>query len=193
KVDWAAVKTDADAQAFVELFWARRDPTPETPVNELRQQFEQRIAEADKRYGFRNTPGSVTDQGLAYVLFGEPTERVRRVMKPVRSPRGMTHFQRPINTELWIYSGGAEQRVVGSIGRLRVGSGRQGVGSDGRDCTHPAIRSCPPSYRSGGARRRCRDRPAAEITGLRRLAFCDHRRRRFLWLQRLNAPRRRAA
>ena len=114
KTDWAAVKTDADAQKFVELFWARRDPTPETPVNELRQQIEPRIAEADKRYGFRDTPGSLTDQGLVYVLFGEPTEIVTRVMKPVGSLRGMTQFQRPINVTLWIYRGGAAERIAGT-------------------------------------------------------------------------------
>src|SRR5947208_3188845 len=51
KTDWASLKTDAEAKAFIELFWARRDPTPETPDNELRQQIETRIAEADKRCG----------------------------------------------------------------------------------------------------------------------------------------------
>jgi GWxTD domain-containing protein len=114
KADWAAVKTDAGAQAFVELFWARRDPTPDTPVNELREQFEQRIAEADKRFGFRNTPGSQTDQGLVYVLFGEPTQIVTRVMKPAASTRGMAQFQRPINVEQWIYRGSAAERVTGT-------------------------------------------------------------------------------
>ena len=48
QLDWASLKTDADAKAFIELFWARRDPTPDTPVNELRQEIEARIAEADK-------------------------------------------------------------------------------------------------------------------------------------------------
>src|SRR5262249_13173559 len=50
RIDWAAVKSDADAKSFVDVFWARRDPTPETEPNELRQQIESRIAEADKRY-----------------------------------------------------------------------------------------------------------------------------------------------
>src|SRR5207245_1480887 len=31
---WKTINDDADAQAFIDLFWARRDPTPDTPFNE---------------------------------------------------------------------------------------------------------------------------------------------------------------
>ena len=37
---WNQIKTDADAKAFTDLFWARRDPSPGTPVNEYRDAFE---------------------------------------------------------------------------------------------------------------------------------------------------------
>ena len=107
KADWASLKTDADAKAFIDLFWARRDPTPDTPVNELRQQLETRIAEANKRYSFGKTPGSQTDRGLVYALLGEPTQIVNRVPPP----RG---FERPINVEAWIYRSEAAERVAGT-------------------------------------------------------------------------------
>ena len=107
KTDWASLKADADATAFIELFWARRDPTPETPDNELRQQLERRIAEADKRFGFGKTPGSQTARGLVYALLGEPTQIVTGITRP----RG---FQRPINIEAWIYRNEAAERVVGT-------------------------------------------------------------------------------
>ncbi len=32
KTDWASVKTDADAKALIDIFCARRDPTPDTPA-----------------------------------------------------------------------------------------------------------------------------------------------------------------
>ena len=113
KTDWASVKTDAEAKAFIELFWARRDPTPETPDNELRQQIETRIADADKRFGFGKTPGSQTDRGLVYALVGEPTQIVNRVTRP-GVVGSASQFQRPINIEAWIYRNEAAQRVTGT-------------------------------------------------------------------------------
>ncbi len=37
---WSSVVTDEDAKRFIELFWARRDPTPDTPANEFRAEVE---------------------------------------------------------------------------------------------------------------------------------------------------------
>jgi GWxTD domain-containing protein len=114
KTDWAALKSDADAERFIELFWARRDPTPDTPPNELRQQLENRMAEADKRFGSGKTPGSQTDHGLVYVLLGEPSQIVNGVTQPQRFVSTMTQFQRPVNVETWIYKTEAAERVPGT-------------------------------------------------------------------------------
>ncbi len=113
KTDWAAVRSDADAKQFIEVFWARRDPTPDTPDNELRQQMEKRIAEADKRFAEGKTPGSQTQKGIVYTLLGEPVQVVNRVTRPARSAT-MSQFQRPINFETWIYRGEAAGRVPGT-------------------------------------------------------------------------------
>ena len=47
---WKNVKTDDEAHDFIELFWARRDPTPGTQINEFRDTFEGRVVYADKTY-----------------------------------------------------------------------------------------------------------------------------------------------
>ena len=39
----------AEAKAFIELFWAKRDPNLETPVNEFRQEFNMRVEAADAK------------------------------------------------------------------------------------------------------------------------------------------------
>lgn len=114
KTDWASLRTDAGAKAFIDLFWARRDPTPDTPVNELRQQFETRSAEADKRYKAAGTPGVQTDRGLVHVLLGEPTQIVASVSQPRRSSGTMARFNRPTNVERWIYRNEAAERVAGT-------------------------------------------------------------------------------
>jgi GWxTD domain-containing protein len=69
---WKTITTDADAQAFIDLFWARRDPTPGTPANETKVAFEERVQIADQRYGGR-TRGSLTDRGRTFILLGAPT------------------------------------------------------------------------------------------------------------------------
>lgn len=69
---WKAVKSDDDAKAFVDLFWARRDPTPDTPINEYRNAFEQRVVVADKEFGTSNARGAMTDRGKVFILLGPP-------------------------------------------------------------------------------------------------------------------------
>src|SRR6185503_20011317 len=56
---WRTIQTDADADAFVALFWARRDPTPGTPRNEFREDFEARVEAADKQLGTKTVRGSL--------------------------------------------------------------------------------------------------------------------------------------
>src|SRR5437899_6742519 len=47
---WKAVKSDTEADQFIALFWARRDPTPGTPRNEFREDFETRVQYADQHF-----------------------------------------------------------------------------------------------------------------------------------------------
>src|SRR5512138_1759294 len=58
---WSSVKTDADAQAFIDLFWARRDPTPGTAPNEYRDAFEKLVALADQNFAEGRMRGALTD------------------------------------------------------------------------------------------------------------------------------------
>src|SRR5207302_11511107 len=49
KAAWKNIQTDAAADEFIALFWARRDPTPATPRNEFREEFEARVKTAEDR------------------------------------------------------------------------------------------------------------------------------------------------
>ncbi len=70
--DWKNVRSDADAKAFADLFWARRDPTPTTLRNEFREEFEARVAAADKHFTTMKTKGSLSDRGRVLILLGAP-------------------------------------------------------------------------------------------------------------------------
>jgi GWxTD domain-containing protein len=69
-----ALKTDDARAVFIEKFWARRDTTRETLVNEYRQQFWQRVREANDLFLDSPGPGWSSDRGRIYILFGPPTE-----------------------------------------------------------------------------------------------------------------------
>ena len=66
---------------FLTEFWRERDPTPETPENDVRERFYQAVAYADRMYGERGragVPGWKTDRGRIYVRNGAPDETLDR-------------------------------------------------------------------------------------------------------------------
>ncbi len=63
----------ADSSDFIDRFWARRDPQPQTPGNSFKDLVSQRFADADILYTDEVVPGSLTDRGRALILMGPPT------------------------------------------------------------------------------------------------------------------------
>lgn len=70
---WRKVATDDEAVAFIDLFWARRDPTPGTATNEARNEHESRVAYADQEFVEKRKRGALTDRGRVYITMGNPT------------------------------------------------------------------------------------------------------------------------
>ncbi len=65
--------TDAEREKFVEQFWLRRDPTPDTPRNEFKEEHYRRIAYANTRFA-GGKAGWKTDRGRIYIQSGPPDE-----------------------------------------------------------------------------------------------------------------------
>ncbi len=63
--------TDELREEFIKTFWNRRDPTPETPFNEFREEHYRRIEFANKKY-FEGIAGWRSDRGRVYIMFGPP-------------------------------------------------------------------------------------------------------------------------
>lgn len=61
-----------EALAFVEGFWARRDPDPARAGNPARQMFSERVTAADVLYVDEGIRGSLTDRGRALIVLGPP-------------------------------------------------------------------------------------------------------------------------
>ena len=73
KKAFKALATDEEREQFVENFWLRRDPTPDTEENEFREEHYRRIAYANDRFA-SGIPGWKTDRGRIYIEYGPPDE-----------------------------------------------------------------------------------------------------------------------
>ena len=65
------LKTDEERENFIENFWRRRDPNPDTEENEFREEYYERIAYANERFA-SGIPGWMTDRGRIYITWGKP-------------------------------------------------------------------------------------------------------------------------
>jgi len=65
--------TDEEREQFIEQFWLRRDPSPDSQENEFKEEHYRRIAYANERYA-SGIPGWKTDRGRIYITFGPPDE-----------------------------------------------------------------------------------------------------------------------
>jgi GWxTD domain-containing protein len=65
--------TDSERDNFIEQFWLRRDPTPDTAENEFKEEHYRRIQYANERFA-AGVPGWKTDRGMIYIKFGKPDE-----------------------------------------------------------------------------------------------------------------------
>ena len=67
------LETDDERERFIEEFWRRRDPDPDTDENEFREEYYERIAYANEHYA-SGIPGWKTDRGRIYITWGKPDE-----------------------------------------------------------------------------------------------------------------------
>jgi len=67
------LQTDEEREQFIENFWLRRDPTPDTVENEFKEEHYRRIAYANEHFA-SGIPGWKTDRGRIYIVYGPPDE-----------------------------------------------------------------------------------------------------------------------
>ncbi len=71
KKAFLSLSNDEERDAFIENFWRRRNPNPDSPENEFREEHYRRIAYANEHYA-AGKPGWMTDRGHIYIAFGPP-------------------------------------------------------------------------------------------------------------------------
>ncbi len=67
------LSNDEERDQFIEAFWQRRDPTPDTIENEFKEEHYRRIAYANEHFP-AGIPGWKTDRGRMYIIYGPADE-----------------------------------------------------------------------------------------------------------------------
>ncbi len=67
------LSNDEERDQFIEAFWQRRDPTPDTEENEYKEEHYRRIAYANEHFA-AGIPGWKSDRGRMYIVFGPADE-----------------------------------------------------------------------------------------------------------------------
>jgi len=93
---------DEDARkAYWDVFWKRRDPTPDTPENETRDTFYQRVQYANQHFA-TGGPGWKSDMGRIYIVYGRPDEVVRNPFNFDRPPEQIWYYYRDRRTFVFV-------------------------------------------------------------------------------------------
>ena len=95
----------SERKKFIEEFWKRRDPTPDTEENEFKDSYLNRIKKAHKLFE-KGQKGSFNDRSMIYVLFGPPDD----IHQPQIFMRRTGYDQ-----EVWFYS-----RLIDKYTNLRI-------------------------------------------------------------------------
>jgi GWxTD domain-containing protein len=66
-----SLSNDEERDNFIEQFWRRRNPDPDSPENEFREENYRRIAYANEHFA-AGKPGWKTDRGHMYIAYGKP-------------------------------------------------------------------------------------------------------------------------
>jgi GWxTD domain-containing protein len=88
---------------FVEKFWKKRDPTPGTEVNELRDEFYNRLEYVKEHFAISNKKGWETDMGRVYLKYGPPDDIAREPTGLSSMPDIDTSTWETEPTEVWEY------------------------------------------------------------------------------------------
>ena len=67
------LQTDYEREQFIERFWDRRDVSPDSPTNAFKEEHYRRMAYANDHFSGR-LPGSKTDRGRIFIVYGPPDE-----------------------------------------------------------------------------------------------------------------------
>lgn len=104
KREWLSIASREERQKFVEDFWQRRDPDPQTPGNEFEETFNRRLAFSETAFPATDGSATVSDRGRVFVLLGAPAF-IRRL--PITNRDRIVIYENAVingTIEHWVYT-----------------------------------------------------------------------------------------
>ncbi|HPN39776.1 MAG TPA: GWxTD domain-containing protein [Melioribacteraceae bacterium] len=74
KAQYKKVDSLSGKREFMFNFWKKRDPSPESPINEYKNDYFKRVEYARVKFTEFQKHGALTDRGRVYLIYGEPDE-----------------------------------------------------------------------------------------------------------------------
>jgi GWxTD domain-containing protein len=100
------LKSDQDKEKFIADFWARRDPSPGTPANEFKDDYEKRLKFINENIKVKDKKSIDTDMGQTFLLLGQPTDQKKE---------GKQEEGQPAEKMTWVYKNLPEQLATGEV------------------------------------------------------------------------------
>ena len=98
-----------EKERYLDAFWQRHDPTPDTAMNETRAEFQRRVAHADAQFS-ESVRGARTHRGKVYIRFGPPNEVQAEAVPSHLAGQGAEELVAKVDDP---YSPGVEEVVGG--------------------------------------------------------------------------------
>jgi len=113
--EFKALQTDEERDKYIELFWAKRDPTPGTQENEFKVEWYKRFAYVEETFKSGPQRGVKSDMGRVYMLLGPPAQTKAEAGGMREESAGGTQLEAP--PQIWVYQAMPE---LGLIDPFRV-------------------------------------------------------------------------
>lgn len=108
------LKSDAQKEEFIGQFWAKRDPSPTTPENEFKNEYEKRIQVVREKLQTSEQKPFESEIGQAFILLGQPAEQKMPELKEESTGKS----SEPIHEskgQIWIYRDLPKEIAAGEI------------------------------------------------------------------------------
>ena len=118
RAEWKKLDSRDERHAFQERYWLKRDPTPGTERNEFREGVLGRIKTADQRWPIESTPGSRTNRGFLFIVFGSPARiHDEHAPQPSRGRVDPSGFEGTETVSTWTWDRERTPRILEALGR----------------------------------------------------------------------------
>lgn len=101
KVEFKKLSTIEEKERFIAVFWACRDPEPETETNEFKDEWYKRLDYVNRTFTRGLKKGWRSDMGKVYLFFGKPWQT--KATPPSKKPQPSGGSQLDLGLQIWVY------------------------------------------------------------------------------------------